>query len=83
MPVDGFAQDAPKPKSTKVVVKKAAPKAKVRVVSKCKAGERWNATASLLAGACEKRKVAKVKVKAAPKAAAKPDEKPAVIKKTG
>jgi hypothetical protein len=52
-------------------------------VSKCKAGQKWNATASMNAGACEKpAKVAKVKVKkSAPKAAEKPAEKPAQIKK--
>ncbi len=81
VPTDAYAKD--KPKTAKVQVKKAAKPTKVKVVSKCKPGEKWNATATLSAGACEKRKVAKIKVKSAPKAAEKPVEKPAVIKKTG
>lgn len=83
VPTDAFAAETkPKAKQTKVVVKKSTKPVKVKVASKCKPGEKWNATASLNAGACEKRKSAKVKVKA-PKQAQKPAEKPAVIKKTG
>ncbi len=81
VPTDAFA--AHKPEHKKVLVKKSEKPAKVKVAAKCKAGEKWNAAASLNAGACEKRKTAKVKVKAAPKSAEKPTEKPAVIKKTG
>jgi hypothetical protein len=80
-PADVLAKDPPK--TVKVQVKKA-PKTKVaKYQSKCKPGQKWNATASLNGGACEKR-VAKVKVKkAAPKAAQKPADKPAQIKKVG
>ena len=81
VPTDAFA--AHKPEHKKVLVKKSAKPTKAKVAAKCKPGEKWNATASLNAGACEKRKAAKVKVKAAPKAAEKPADKPAVIKKTG
>jgi hypothetical protein len=80
-PADAATKD--KPKTAKVLVKKADKKVVVaRYKSKCKPGEKWNAAAGLQAGACEKR-VVKVKVKAVPKAAEKPDEKPAVIKRTG
>lgn len=85
-PADVLAKT--KPKTTKVLVKKAEKKPTVTLAkyqAKCKPGQKWNATASLNTGACEKpAKVAKLKVKkAAPKAAQKPAEKPAQIKKTG
>ncbi len=53
------------PAAKKKVVKKAAPKkeAVVKYKRKCKAGETWNASATISAGACQK-KVAKVKSKA-------------------
>lgn len=57
------AQGAPK----KVLVKKATPAKTAKYKSKCKAGQKWDASATLNAGAC----VSKAKVKAAPKAAAK------------
>lgn len=53
----------------KRVVKKAT-KVTEKYSRKCKAGQVWNPTASMSAGACEKRK-AKVKVKAPSKAATK------------
>lgn len=79
VPTDVLAKEKPKP--AKAQVKKAAKPAKVKVASKCKPGEKWNATASINAGACEKRKAAKVKVKKPAKTAAKPADKPAQIKK--
>lgn len=63
------------PAKKKVAVKKAAPKASVAgYKSKCKPGFKWNAKASLTAGACEKvaykaKGKAKSKVVRGPKAA--------------
>lgn len=76
-PVD--AATKAKPKTAKVLVKKSPKVAKYK--SRCKAGTKWNATATMGAGACEKRKVVKVKVRT--KKAEKPADKPAVIKKVG
>lgn len=45
------------------LVKKAKPEQAARVKARCKAGEKWDATASLNAGACVH--AAKLKVKAA------------------
>lgn len=61
------AQTAPKAAvAKKKVVKKAAPKKEAgsKYARKCKPGQIWNASATLTAGACEK-KVAKAKSKAA------------------
>ncbi len=67
------SQAAPaKPK--KVLVKKAKPEKAAKYASKCKAGQKWDASATLTAGACVK----KAKVKASPKATAK-----AATKKVG
>ena len=74
VPTDVLAQA--KPKAAKTAVKKAPAEKTAKYRSRCKAGEKWNATASLNAGACEK-KVAKAKVKKPAKAA----DKPAQIKK--
>lgn len=82
--VAAFAQSAPTP--AKSTTEAPAPKRKVvkkvtttktitaKYQSRCKAGQVWDASASLNTGACVKRsaKVAKVKVKSAPKAAAGP-----------
>ena len=60
------AQTPPKAAvAKKKVVKKAAPKkeASVKYKRKCKPGQVWNASATLTAGACQK-KVAKAKSKA-------------------
>jgi hypothetical protein len=59
------AQMKKEPVAKKKVVKKAAPKkeAVVKYKRKCKAGETWNASATISAGACQK-KVAKAKSKA-------------------
>lgn len=59
---------AGQPVKVKKVVKKKAPSTVVKYKAKCKAGHKWDATASLSSGACVK--IGKVKVKT--KAAAKP-----------
>ena len=70
------SESAAKPKKT--LVKKAKP-SKVKYASKCKAGQKWDATAGLNNGACISKK-ARVKVKSAPKAAKAPVSTPATKK---
>lgn len=71
------AQAKKKAAPKKKVVKKAAPKKKVaKYTRRCKAGQRWNASASATAGACEK----VAKVKKAKKVAKKPAKKAPVKK---
>ena len=63
------------------VQRKAKSSTQARHKSKCKAGERWDATASVTAGACVKR-TAKTKVKTVKKAAGEPASRQ-VKKKVG
>jgi hypothetical protein len=70
------SESAAKPK--KVVVKKAKADKGPKYVSKCKAGQKWDATASINNGACVKK--ARVKVKSAPKAATAPASSPSAKK---
>ena len=75
---DKAGTTAGEPVKTKKLVKKATPSTSAKYKSRCKYGEKWDASATLNAGACIK--TSKVRVKTAPKSAETPAAKPAVKK---